>query len=136
STSRTSSRWTTTSGYACSTAPAPAPATTPSCRYIAEPGRSRRTTTGTGPHPRAPPRPRAPAPLVVSLHRGAGAKPPDNDRNLPNAEVLAAACADAPGRVRFAPLPEETVADVGVRPRQLVQPPPPYEEWLPGRHPG
>jgi ATP-dependent helicase/nuclease subunit A len=68
--------------------------------------------------------------LVVSLHRRTRAKPPDNDRNLTNAEVLAAACADAPGRVRFAPLPEETVADVGVRPRQIVQPPPPYEEWL------
>jgi ATP-dependent exoDNAse (exonuclease V) beta subunit len=68
--------------------------------------------------------------LVVSLHRRTRAKPPDNDRNLTNAEVLAAACADAPGQVRFAPLPEETVADVGVRPRPIVQPPPPYEEWL------
>jgi ATP-dependent exoDNAse (exonuclease V) beta subunit len=68
--------------------------------------------------------------LVVSLHRRTRARPPDNDRNLTNAEVLAAACADAPGQIRLGPLPEEPVADLGVRPRPAVQPPPPYEEWL------
>ena len=68
--------------------------------------------------------------LVVSLHRRTRARPPENDRNQTNAEVLAAACADAPGQVRLTPPPEETVADLGVRRPPVVQPPPPYEDWL------
>ncbi len=68
--------------------------------------------------------------LVVSLYRRTRARPPESDRNLTNAEVLAAACADAPGQVRLTPPPEETVADLGVRPPLVAQPPPPYEDWL------
>ncbi len=67
--------------------------------------------------------------LVVSLHRKTRAAPPD-DRNRTNAEVLAAACGDAPAEVELRRPPEETVADLGVRPTLVVQPPPRYEEWL------
>jgi ATP-dependent helicase/nuclease subunit A len=68
--------------------------------------------------------------LVVSLHRRTRASPPDSERKLTNAEVLFAACSDTPGQVRLAPPPEGMVADLRVRPRPAVQPPPPYDEWL------
>jgi ATP-dependent helicase/nuclease subunit A len=66
--------------------------------------------------------------LVVSLHRKTRTKPPDSERNLTNAELLAQACADAPAQTPLAPLPEDAFVDLGVRPRP-VDPPPPYQEW-------
>ncbi|HEX6325605.1 MAG TPA: UvrD-helicase domain-containing protein [Jiangellaceae bacterium] len=66
--------------------------------------------------------------LVVSLHRKLRSRPPDDERNLTNAELLASACEGAPSQVVLGAAGDAgAVGAAGVA--RVVEPPPPYAEW-------
>jgi ATP-dependent exoDNAse (exonuclease V) beta subunit len=66
--------------------------------------------------------------LIVSLHRKQRSRPPDDERNLTNAELLASACEGAPAQVVLGAAGDGTVGLAGGVVR-VVEPPPSYSEW-------
>ncbi|HEU0213641.1 MAG TPA: PD-(D/E)XK nuclease family protein, partial [Jiangellaceae bacterium] len=67
--------------------------------------------------------------LVVSLHRKQRSRPPDDERNLTNAELLDSACDGAPSQVVLGAAGGTGAAGVPGVVARVVEPPPPYSEW-------
>jgi ATP-dependent exoDNAse (exonuclease V) beta subunit len=67
--------------------------------------------------------------LVVSVHRKLRSRPPDDERNLTNAELLASACEGAPSQVVLGAAADAGAAGVAAGVARVVEPPPPYSEW-------
>ncbi|HEX6338260.1 MAG TPA: UvrD-helicase domain-containing protein [Jiangellaceae bacterium] len=67
--------------------------------------------------------------LVVSLHRKQRSRPPADERNRTNAELLASACETAPSQVVLGAAGEAGAARVPAAMVRVVEPPPAYSEW-------
>jgi ATP-dependent exoDNAse (exonuclease V) beta subunit len=67
--------------------------------------------------------------LVVSLHRKQRSRPPDDERNLTNAELLASACDGAPSQVELGVAGDAGAAGLAGGVARVVEPPLPYSEW-------